>query len=60
MGGFHHDKGHWRALLEEAQKTAPFECCGLLLGDGRAITAILPAANVHPDPARFSKLTRRC
>lgn len=32
------------------------EVCGLLLGQGGAIEAILPAANVAPDPARHFEL----
>jgi proteasome lid subunit RPN8/RPN11 len=39
-------------LLAEAGSAHPQECCGLLLGSGDAITAIRPARNVHPDPAR--------
>ncbi len=37
-------------LLAEAAARHPDECCGLLLGDAQAITAIQPAANVHPTP----------
>ncbi len=39
-------------LLAEAGSAHPQECCGLLLGSGDAITAIRPAPNLHPDPAR--------
>lgn len=44
-------------LIEEARKSADFECCGLLLGAPDAslserITRAVPAANVHPEPAR--------
>ncbi|MDG5750062.1 M67 family metallopeptidase [Qipengyuania sp. XHP0211] len=38
-------------LLAEAEASHPNECCGILLGEGERIGAILPAANVHPDPA---------
>lgn len=38
------------ALLAEAARAAPCECCGILLGAGMRIVAIVPAANVHPDP----------
>ncbi|MCB2088439.1 MAG: Mov34/MPN/PAD-1 family protein [Sphingomonadaceae bacterium] len=37
-------------LLAESATTHPHECCGLLLGQGARITAIQPAANVHPQP----------
>ena len=39
-------------LLAEAHSAHPQECCGILLGGGDAITAIRPARNVHPEPAR--------
>ena len=38
------------ALLAAAEQAHPRECCGILLGEGDAITAILPAANIHPAP----------
>ncbi len=38
-------------LLTEARATHPDECCGILLGSAGTITAIAPAANVHPTPA---------
>ena len=37
-------------LLAEAEAAHPCECCGILLGEGQSITAIMPAANVHPNP----------
>ncbi len=37
-------------LRAEAGRAHPAECCGILLGRGRAITRALPAANVHHDP----------
>ena len=43
-------------LLEEAAKSAPFECCGLLLGRCGRIETALPAANVAPDPARHFEI----
>lgn len=39
-------------LRAEARAAHPRECCGLLLGKGWRIAQALPAANVHPDPAR--------
>lgn len=39
-------------LLEEAEKSAPEECCGLLLGAGAIVQEARPATNVAPDPAR--------
>lgn len=47
------------ALLAEAARAHPEECCGLLLGDegaGGSIAAILPAANVAPDPKRHFEI----
>ncbi len=38
-------------LLAEAEAAHPNECCGILLGESERIGAILPAANVHPDPS---------
>ena len=47
------------AIRAQASAAAPFECCGLLLGSARIlpasescieISAILPAANVAPEP----------
>lgn len=37
-------------LREEANRAAPEECCGILLGEGNRITAAIPARNVHPAP----------
>lgn len=48
------------ALLAEAACHHPLEACGLLLGqrgdEGEIITAIHPAANVAPDPARHFEI----
>lgn len=38
------------AILAEAARSAPEECCGILLGRGQRIDAVLPAANVHSSP----------
>ena len=38
-------------LLAEAEAAHPNECCGILLGEGERISAIIPAANVNPHPA---------
>lgn len=37
-------------LLGEARSAQPRECCGILLGEASRITAVRPAANVHPSP----------
>lgn len=37
-------------LDREARAAHPLECCGILLGEGGYITALLPAVNVHPEP----------
>ncbi|MFT4026942.1 MAG: M67 family metallopeptidase [Novosphingobium sp.] len=42
-------------LLAEASKTAPAECCGILLGRDR-IERAQPAANVAPDPLRHFEI----
>jgi proteasome lid subunit RPN8/RPN11 len=39
-------------LLAEAARAAPNECCGLLLGAGKRIDAVRPAANIAENPAR--------
>jgi proteasome lid subunit RPN8/RPN11 len=43
-------------LLMQAGKAVDEEVCGLLLGVGTHISAILPAANVHATPARFFEI----
>lgn len=43
-------------LIEEAARAHPLECCGLLLGQGVAITAAHAVRNIHPDPARHFEL----
>ena len=43
-------------LLTEAARAHPLECCGLLLGEGGRIERAVPAANVHPDPARHFEI----
>lgn len=50
-------RGIARDLLAQAGKAVDEEVCGLLLGDAAGhIDAILPAANVHPDPTRFFEI----
>lgn len=38
------------ALRTAADKAAPEECCGILLGHGALIEQAVPARNVHPTP----------
>ena len=38
------------ALLAAAADAHPCECCGILLGEGGAITSATPADNVHARP----------
>ena len=38
------------SLLAEAEAAHPRECCGILLGEGSAISAFQPAANTHQHP----------
>jgi proteasome lid subunit RPN8/RPN11 len=40
------------ALLDEATRAAPAECCGLLLGRGGRIAEARPADNFAEDPLR--------
>ncbi|MBV9993225.1 MAG: M67 family metallopeptidase [Alphaproteobacteria bacterium] len=41
------------ALLAEARAAHPRECCGLLEGTGKAVTALHPARNLADAPDRF-------
>lgn len=43
-------RGVVQALLAEAARAAPDECCGLLLGHGARVEQARAAANVHPEP----------
>jgi proteasome lid subunit RPN8/RPN11 len=43
--------GALATLRKEALRTAPLECCGLLLGEGGRIDQAQPARNVSPNPA---------
>ena len=57
-------RGAYAAMLAQAARAHPLECCGLLLGqrgDGLAgaaecISAIAPAANVAADPTRHFEI----
>ena len=40
-------------LIAHAEREAPNECCGLLIGKGNAITACHPARNKVPSHNRF-------
>lgn len=40
-----------KAMVQAAQADPDHEICGLLLGEGLRVTAILPASNVAADPA---------
>ncbi|MFQ5927167.1 MAG: Mov34/MPN/PAD-1 family protein [Terriglobia bacterium] len=41
------------ALLAEARRHAPLECCGLLGGQGSEVKAILPARNAVASPLAY-------
>lgn len=47
-------------MLAEADKAAPLEACGLLLGtrtaEGWRVERIVPTANVHAHPTRFFEI----
>lgn len=45
-----------RALLTEAARHAPDECCGLLLGTAAVIDRIVPTPNVAEEPARHFEI----
>lgn len=45
-----------RALLAEAARHAPDECCGLLLGTDAVIDRIVPTPNVAAEPARHFEI----
>jgi proteasome lid subunit RPN8/RPN11 len=45
-----------QAILNEAARAHPNECCGLLLGSGGRIERAVPAANVHPNPSRHFEI----
>jgi proteasome lid subunit RPN8/RPN11 len=40
-------------IVDHARAATPSECCGLLVGSGRAVTAALPARNLAESPTRF-------
>lgn len=44
------------ALVTLAAAAHPDECCGILLGQGAAITALTPARNVHPQPQQHFEI----
>ncbi|MEL3889587.1 M67 family metallopeptidase [Ferrovibrio sp. MS7] len=43
-------------LLALAEAAYPHEACALLVGEGEAITRIVPAENVAPDPRRHFEI----
>ena len=42
------------ALIAHAEREAPNECCGLLIGQGNAVTAAHPARNTVASHTRFT------
>lgn len=44
------------ALRAEARAAHPFECCGLLMGEGETVTRAVPCANVAADPVRHFEI----
>jgi proteasome lid subunit RPN8/RPN11 len=40
-------------IIDHARAATPSECCGLLVGSGKAVTAALPARNLAESPTRF-------
>ena len=43
----------YEALLEEARRSLPHECCGLLGGHGEQATQIFPATNALASPTAY-------
>lgn len=43
----------WEALLEEARRGLPNECCGLLGGHGEQATHLFPATNALASPTAY-------
>lgn len=41
-------------LVEEAEKQAPLEACGLLAGEGQVVRKFYPLTNVDRSPVHFS------
>jgi desampylase len=48
--------GAMATLLEEAARTHPLECCGLLLGRSENIETAQLCANLHPQPERHFEI----
>jgi len=46
-------------ILAHARAEAPREACGLLIGLGGAVEAVVPARNVAEEPTRFFRLDER-
>jgi proteasome lid subunit RPN8/RPN11 len=42
-----------RAVLEHAERAAPAECCGFIVGTPRRVIAAVPMENVERSPTRF-------
>jgi proteasome lid subunit RPN8/RPN11 len=40
-------------MVAHARRTAPAECCGVLVGAGDRVIEAVPANNLSPDPNRF-------
>ena len=48
--------GVMATLLQEAARSHPLECCGLLLGEGARVLEVRAAANVHVAPERYFEI----
>jgi proteasome lid subunit RPN8/RPN11 len=46
-------RGAVAAMVAHARRTAPAECCGVLVGAGDDVIEAVPAKNLSPDPNRF-------
>ena len=50
---FHIRHAALEAVIAHARAAQPAECCGVLIGSGRAIDEALPARNLAGSPTRF-------
>ena len=46
-------RGVAEAIIADARRAAPRECCGLLVGRAGGVEECVPTRNIDPDPARY-------
>ena len=37
----------WIAIVAQAEREFPYECCGFIIGDGNAVEEVRPIANIQ-------------